>query len=73
MKAGTFIRKPLSDYFKLSTTDWVNARRIVNGTDRAADIAKFAQLFYAALKGLRDGRVLKNSTPSRPSPPSPCC
>lgn len=50
MKEGIFTGKKLSDYFNASTEDWVNARRTVNGTDRAADIAKYAKVFYAALK-----------------------
>lgn len=50
MKEGTFTGKKLSDYFNASTEDWVNARRIVNGTDRAADIAKHAKTFYEALR-----------------------
>ena len=50
MKDGIFTGKKLSDYLNASTEDWVNARRTVNGTDRAADIAKHAKSFYAALK-----------------------
>lgn len=50
MKEGIFTGKRLSDYFSASKEDWVNARRIVNGTDRADDIAKFAKTFYKALK-----------------------
>lgn len=32
---GTFIGEKLSDYFNAKTTDWINARRIINGTDKA--------------------------------------
>jgi len=49
MRDGTFTTKKLANYFG-ATADWVNARRIVNGTDRAADIAGYAQKFYAAWK-----------------------
>jgi putative chitinase len=35
MIKGAFTGKKLSDYFNASKTDWVNARRIINGTDRA--------------------------------------
>lgn len=50
MRDGIFTTKKLSDYLNDKTTDFVNARRIVNGTDRAADIAAYAQKFYAAWK-----------------------
>jgi putative chitinase len=43
MRDGWFTGKKLSDYLKPGATpDYVNARRIVNGTDRAADIAAIA-------------------------------
>lgn len=49
MTKGTFTSKKLSDYFSATKTDWLNARRIINGTDRAAEIAQIAKLFYADL------------------------
>lgn len=49
MTKGTFTGKKLSDYFNASKTDWLNARRIINGTDRAADIVGIAKMFYADL------------------------
>jgi hypothetical protein len=48
MIKGLFTGKKLADYFGAST-DWVNARRIINGTDRAALIAGYAQTFYSAI------------------------
>lgn len=50
MRDGTFTGKKLSDYFDGDTEDWRNARRIVNGTDRADDIAGYGRKFYAQLK-----------------------
>ncbi len=50
MTQGLFTGRKLADYFNSKTTDWVNARRIINGLDRAALIASYAQQFYAALK-----------------------
>lgn len=49
MIRGSFTGKKLADYFNAKTTDWVNARRIINGTDRAIEIANIAKLFYADL------------------------
>lgn len=49
MAKGTFTGKKLSDYFNKDKTDWINARRIINGTDKAAEIADIAKSFYADL------------------------
>jgi putative chitinase len=48
--AFSFTGKTLEDYFNDSTEDWINARRIINGTDHAAMIAGTAQDFYVALE-----------------------
>lgn len=49
MIRGTFTTRKLADYFNSKITDWVNARRIINGTDRASVIAGYAKMFYADL------------------------
>ena len=50
MTEGIFTGRKLADYFGPSRTpDWHNARRIINGTDRAASIAGLARTYYAAL------------------------
>lgn len=49
MARGTFTGKSLQTYFNGTVTDWVNARRIINGTDRAREIAEIAKQFYADL------------------------
>lgn len=49
MKLGTFTGKKLSDYITLQRSDFVNARRIVNGTDKAAQIASLARDYDKAL------------------------
>ena len=46
---GDFTGKSLEDYFNSKTTDWINARRIINGTDKASEIANIAKFFYADL------------------------
>lgn len=50
MTKGMFTGKKLSDYINENKVDYRGARRIVNGTDRAADIAKYAVTFEAALR-----------------------
>lgn len=49
MTRGTFTGKKLSDYFNGQKTDWKNARRIINGTDRASEIAGYAKHFHSDL------------------------
>ena len=49
MIRGSFTGKKLGDYFNATTTDPKNARRIINGTDRAAEIASIYKQFYADL------------------------
>ncbi|MBQ0112892.1 MAG: hypothetical protein KBT03_07170 [Bacteroidales bacterium] len=50
MKNGLYTGKKLSDYINTTKTDFVNARRIINGVDRASQIAKYAEIFLKALK-----------------------
>ena len=50
MERGTFTGKKLSDYAHAEGFDYLGARHIINGTDKAAPIANVARKFYAALK-----------------------
>lgn len=49
MIRGTFTKKKLADYFTPTKTDWRNARRIINGTDHADEIAANAKHFHSDL------------------------
>lgn len=49
MTKGMFTGKKLSDYFTSDKSDWVNARKIINGLDAAEKIAGYAKIFYNAL------------------------
>ncbi|WP_273687388.1 carboxypeptidase [Ketogulonicigenium vulgare] len=49
MVEGWFTGKKLADYIDGARVDFVGARRIVNGTDRAAEIAAIAEAYLAAL------------------------
>lgn len=66
---GWFTGKRLSDYLP---GDYLGARRIVNGTDRAADIARYAEAFEAALHLLPEPvePVPVAPTPVDASPPA---
>jgi predicted chitinase len=50
MELGSFTDKSLADYITDKRADYEGARRIVNGTDRAALIAGYAVAFEKALK-----------------------
>lgn len=49
MKEGTFTGRRLDQYINDQGTDFGNARRIVNGTDRAGSIAGIAQRLLGAM------------------------
>jgi len=50
MEKGLFTGKRLEDYFDDRRSDWVNARRIINGLDRAAEIGALGRSFLAAIE-----------------------
>ncbi len=50
MRDGTFTGRKLSDYINGNQVDFFNARRTVNGTDRADLIASYAQAYLQALR-----------------------
>lgn len=52
MKTGLYTGKKLSDYIHQSKKDYVNARRIINGMDKAKLIAGYADIFERALRSL---------------------
>ena len=52
MTKGMYTGKKLADYLNSNGTDWVNARRIINGTDKAERIAGYAEQFYTAIASL---------------------
>jgi putative chitinase len=50
MLRGRFTGKRLGDYINAGTCDYINARRIINGTDRAATVAQYARAIERALR-----------------------
>jgi putative chitinase len=50
MAVGWFTAKSLDEYFNETVDDPYNARRIINGTDRADTVAAYHGKFLAALK-----------------------
>jgi predicted chitinase len=49
MRDGWFTGKKLSSYFSKNVDDPYNARRIINGTDRASEIAGYHDKFLSAI------------------------
>lgn len=71
MMNGMFTGKRLSDYVTLSKSDFVNARRAVNGTDRAKDIAGYAREYDADLKAIGYGESVVDVVPDAKKKPAP--
>jgi hypothetical protein len=51
MRNGIFTGKKLNTYINGTTCDYINARRIINGTDKASLIKGYAVNFEACLTG----------------------
>jgi len=58
---GWFTGRKLADYITLNASDYVGARRIINGTDRARAIAEHARDYEAAL--LAEGYGVEKPAP----------
>lgn len=66
MREGWFTGKKLSNYITLAKSDFVNARRIINGTDKAKEIAKLARDYDMDLAVT--GYAQKKPASARPAP-----
>jgi len=67
MELGSFTEKSLADYISDGRADYVGARRIVNGTDKAALIAGYAEAFERALVAAGYSAKKPTSKPSETS------
>jgi len=61
MHVGSFTGKKLSDYINANKKDYKNARRIINGTDKADVIAGYAFAFEKALNSSAAAPVPTNT------------
>jgi len=72
MTNGMFTKHKLADHINETKTDYRNARRIVNGMDRADDIAGYAKAFETALRAAGYlGQAPKPSPVPPVAPPAP--
>ncbi|HEX8322224.1 hypothetical protein [Longimicrobium sp.] len=62
MRGGFYTGKRLENYLTDSITDYRNARRIINGLDRADRLATDAQLFETALRESASGPAARRPT-----------
>jgi hypothetical protein len=68
MLEGWFTGKKLGDYVNEGETDYVNARRVVNGTDKAEMLAGYAEDFEQALRDADYGVVWPGDQPEPVDP-----
>lgn len=66
---GWFTGKKLSDYITLQKSNFVEARRIINGTDKATLIASYAREYDALLKA--EGYGVVSHQPAIPGTQAP--
>jgi len=62
MREGTFTGKKIIDYINTSGADYKNARRVINGQDRAAEIAGYARNIEHFLREAISGEDNNNTT-----------
>lgn len=65
---GWYTGKKLGTYINAEKADFTNARRVINGTDRAADIAGYADKFLVAIG---KGKEAPKPTPAPTAPATP--
>jgi predicted chitinase len=63
---GSFTGRATGDYINDRGTDFTQARRVINGTDRAADIAAIALRYATPLRG-RNGWATVFTAPAAPT------
>ena len=61
MRDGDFTGHTLSQHINTEKVDYVEARRIVNGTDKARTIAGYAEIYQRAFEAALDGAVQEPS------------
>ena len=68
MVDGDFTAKRLGSVFDQAHSDWYNARRIINGLDRADLVADYGRRFYAAILGATDECLAARTPDPMPDP-----
>lgn len=68
MKEGWFTGAKLSDFFDLKRSEFIGARKIINGRDKAQEIASLAMKYNAELKAA--GYGVEAPAPTAPETPA---
>ena len=73
MQAGWFTGRRMSHYLDSNPPDYVGARRIINGVDKAALIAGYARDYERALRsaGYKTGKAVTAPVVAPPPPDVP--
>lgn len=71
MLRGVFTKKRLDRYVNENRRDFRNARRVVNGMDRAGLIAGYAESFFDAIRAARKGEATARAPMPDPEPDAP--
>ena len=71
MRHGLYTGKRLSDYITAKKADYRNARRIINGLDRADEIAALAREFEEILEASTGSAEARAQTPAAETAPAP--
>lgn len=66
---GWFTGHKLADHLTDTKTDYKNARRIINGTDKMKAIADYAEEFETALRAAFEGEADPWTPPEAPPKP----
>lgn len=69
MLDGVFTGAKLADYIAGERCDWRNARRVVNGLDRADEIARHSEAFHSAIAEAAEARGQWTDRPVAPRTP----
>lgn len=68
MVAGDFTGVKLAKVFDKNRSDWYQARRIINGLDRANDVATYGRKCYAAILAATDDSLAARTLDPMPDP-----
>lgn len=58
MLTGRYTGKKITDYVGANTRDFVNARRVINGLDKAQEIARIADRIWSVLRSSREATAV---------------
>jgi putative chitinase len=68
MVSGDFTGVKLAKVFDKNRSDWYQARKIINGLDRASDVANYGRKFYAAILTATDPALAARTLDPMPDP-----